>query len=303
MINRSGGVNYYGVISKFDTLTAACDMIYESNGYGSVGSNEFYEAANGELIETSNGMLYGTTPLGGLHNRGCLFKIAKNGTGYQTIYSFDSGIEDIGFNPNTGFIEKDGFLYGTCAGEGYSQFNSGTILKIDLTNDEVTFPHVLSGIGSYPVGTLVESTNGKFYMTCHSGGPTLGGAILELDILGNTVRASHSFNASNSINGNGPESDKLALVDFNLLNTKENVKSNIKVDIFPNPSNGKFTVNLNEKIKFVNVKVISLTGEIMYEEGSNSVGSLSIEQDLVPGVYFLVIETQEGIFYSKLINK
>ena len=67
------------------------------------------------LIEGSDGKLYGTTQSGGASNQGTVFSMAKNGTGFVLLKSFDgcSTLTD-GCNPTAGLIEgSDGKLYGT----------------------------------------------------------------------------------------------------------------------------------------------------------------------------------------------
>ena len=67
------------------------------------------------LIEGSDGKLYGTTISGGASGQGTVFSMAKNGTGFVLLKSFDgcSTLTD-GCTPTAGLIEgSDGKLYGT----------------------------------------------------------------------------------------------------------------------------------------------------------------------------------------------
>ena len=82
------------------------------------------------LIEGSDGKLYGTTVSGGASNQGTVFSMAKNGTGFVLLKSFDgcSTLTD-GCNPTAGLIEgSDGKLYGTTISGGAS--NQGTVFSM-----------------------------------------------------------------------------------------------------------------------------------------------------------------------------
>jgi uncharacterized repeat protein (TIGR03803 family) len=75
------------------------------------------------LIMDASGNLYGTTPNGGSHGWGTVFKLAPSGTGWaETIlYNFCSQGASCtdGYNPSVGLImDGSGNLYGTTDGGG-----------------------------------------------------------------------------------------------------------------------------------------------------------------------------------------
>ena len=75
-------------------------------------------------------LVYGTTQSGGTSNQGTVFSMAKNGTGFLLLKSFDgcSTLID-GCNPFAGLIEgSDTKLYGTTISGGTS--NQGTVFSI-----------------------------------------------------------------------------------------------------------------------------------------------------------------------------
>src|SRR5688572_13005510 len=68
----------------------------------------------GQLIEASDGDLYGTSQGGGSNNRGVVLKIKKDGTGYSVVLNIVTGAFPLG-----GVIEGlDGGLYGTTLSGG-----------------------------------------------------------------------------------------------------------------------------------------------------------------------------------------
>src|SRR5207249_3962636 len=62
-------------------------------------------APNAGVIAGSDGNLYGTTTSGGVFDSGTVFKIAKDGTGFTTLQSFQYGVSTNGAAPNAGLIE------------------------------------------------------------------------------------------------------------------------------------------------------------------------------------------------------
>src|SRR6266478_6058679 len=84
----------------------------------------------GALIEATNGVLYGTAFDGGPSGLGSLFKINKNGAGFEVIHDFTGAIDD-GANPAGGLVQgADGALYGTATGGGTSY--QGVVFKMNL---------------------------------------------------------------------------------------------------------------------------------------------------------------------------
>jgi uncharacterized repeat protein (TIGR03803 family) len=77
--------------------------------------------SNAGLLQGSDGILYGTTRVGGTSGAGVIFKLANDGTGYSVIYNFGSSAGD-GQGPFAFPREgADGALYGTTSvgGAGY----------------------------------------------------------------------------------------------------------------------------------------------------------------------------------------
>jgi hypothetical protein len=81
-------------------------------------------------MEGSDGFLYRTTG-GGFETRGAVFKLAKDGSGFTTLRSFQCGTD--GCSPQAAVMEaSDGFLYGTTL-VGGAAANSNRVLARKLT--------------------------------------------------------------------------------------------------------------------------------------------------------------------------
>lgn len=80
------------------------------------------------LILASDGTLNGTTTQGGAGDRGTVFQILPDGTGFSVLHSFTVGD---GSGPFGGLIQaSDGYLYGTTSEGG--GFGRGTIFRLSL---------------------------------------------------------------------------------------------------------------------------------------------------------------------------
>ncbi len=123
------------------------------------------------LIQGSDGNFYGTTPLGGAHNCGTVFKLTPEGA-LSVLYSFVSGSGPTlggpdGAVPAAGVIQgSDGNFYGTTQSGGLD--GSGTLFK--LTPAGVIT--VLSSFGSadLPYTNLIQGKDGNLYGTTWAGG-------------------------------------------------------------------------------------------------------------------------------------
>ena len=72
-----------------------------------------------QVIEGSDGALYGTTYQGGKYNDGIVFKVNRDGTGFLILHDFDGAN---GAWPQAGLLEgSDGALYGTTYGGGLGE--------------------------------------------------------------------------------------------------------------------------------------------------------------------------------------
>jgi len=107
--------------------------------------------------------------------------------------------------------------------------------------------------------------------------------------------------------GEGDYSELLAVNVANTFGITEN-ESGINIDVYPNPSNGNFQVDLTaEKSSRVVIKLLTPMGEPAWgpvEVEINRKLSLPIKVPiLADGIYLLQFETNKGIFYRKIIIK
>jgi uncharacterized repeat protein (TIGR03803 family) len=134
---------------------------------------------NTRLVQASDGSLYGTTQFGGSINNTCLFgnvgcgtvfRITPSGT-MSTLHAFCSQNDcPDGGLPEGGLVEAtDGNFYGTTE-QGVVKTPYGTVFKITPGGVLTTLHRFASTDGAYPLGGLVQDTNGTFYGTTSEGG-------------------------------------------------------------------------------------------------------------------------------------
>lgn len=89
----------------------------------------------------------------------------------------------------------------------------------------------------------------------------------------------------------------------NVLGSSTFLASNFSV--FPNPSNGTFQIQLKELVAQFGVKIYDITGKVIYENEFNSNSDLTKEiklnETIGKGVYFMNVNTLDGIITKKII--
>jgi uncharacterized repeat protein (TIGR03803 family) len=190
-----------------------------------------FNGANGnqpraELIEASDGRLYGTTFSGGRHRNaiydgdGTAFRISPNGK--FSTFAFLDGFDGAG--PTASLVQAaDGTFYGTTFAGGAVGY--GSIFKTSWSG---TITNVYSFFGAVevdgnltgnPAAGLLRGVDGNYYGTTQIGGGPYGagaGTVFRLDTNG-LVTPLHSF--ERSIDGGFPTSQLVQGLDGNLYGT------------------------------------------------------------------------------------
>lgn len=87
-----------------------------------------------------------------------------------------------------------------------------------------------------------------------------------------------------------------------ILSARNNTFAEQHFTVYPNPSNGNFTIDLSsisEKIK--TVQVYSVTGSLSYIQDITSEKQVSINADLAKGMYFIQVLNETGIIATEKI--
>lgn len=124
------------------------------------------------LVQHANGLLYGTTPLGGGSGfSGTVFKITTWGT-YEVLHRFTQwgNYDAYGCQPGAGLtLAPDGGLVGSTSNCGQGPDSSswaGTLFKIKPEGPLTLWHTFVQGVsGKTPVGEMVLHSDGMFYGT------------------------------------------------------------------------------------------------------------------------------------------
>src|SRR2546430_2683538 len=192
--SQAGGIGY-GTVFQL-TPAGKVKVLYKFPASG---------GPQGGLTLGTDGYLYGTTRFLGLYGNGSVFKIATDGTGYKTLYSFKPGIS--GYQPFTAPIQGvDGNFYGT-TNYGRTKGLTGSVYKMTPSGFLTTLYEFDNTHGRLPTA-LIQGTDGNFYGTTVSGGTLTGtasinGVIFKMTPAGHLVWV-HNFTGTDGAVPYGP---------------------------------------------------------------------------------------------------
>ncbi len=200
-----GGVHNQGTVFRV-TPAGVETVLHSFSGNNGVANSTDGAEPIADLIQGTDGNLYGTTEFGGADNLGTVFKITTGGVGTQ-LYSFVRSGAD-GEYPKAGVIQaSDGNFYGTTHAGGTT--GGGTVYRISAAGIETVLysfdQSSLSTDGFAPLSRLLEASDGNFYGTTDAGGVFDPGTVFEITPDGiETVL--HSFSSGNgSTDGTFPQ--------------------------------------------------------------------------------------------------
>lgn len=188
-VTSSGGQTGYGVLFEYDPATST--LINKIEFDYNTGSEPY-----GDLIQTTNGKLYGMTREGG-----------DNGNASGTLFEYDIATNTMtphvnfsqlnGENPEGNLVQApNGKLYGMARYGGVN--GNGVLFEFDLTTNTYSKKIDFGGaaFGSEPSGSLALSPNGKLYGGTNYGGANGRGVIFEYDPTNNTFTKKLDLNST-----------------------------------------------------------------------------------------------------------
>jgi uncharacterized repeat protein (TIGR03803 family) len=143
----------------------------------------------GDSLTLVAGALYGTTWMGGSNYGGTLFRINLDGTGFEVLRSFDSGLAPLGTMTLVG-----GRLYGASTSGGDNGKGAAFRIKLDGSGYEVLHSFGGSGDASYPSGPLTLAGGFLYGLTRSFGGASYqAGACYRMRPDGSAYQVLHRF--------------------------------------------------------------------------------------------------------------
>lgn len=263
-----GGTYGFGTLYEYDPNT---NILTKKIDFNTAGGDSYYP--NG-LMLANNGKLYGTALYGGIYDFGTLYEYDISTNTITKKIDFDD--TNNGKNPVAEIIQaSNGKLYSTTNGGGVH--NKGTLYEYDISTNTITKKVDFDGInkGQNPQGALTESDNGNLYgMTTYGG--DYQGANSEFGVL-------YEYNPSTSVytkkidftsaNGAAPASSQLLKIDLSLLDTTNEVISNFKITVYPNPTNSMLIFQSEKEIE--NITIHNIIGQKLVEFSNTNIIDIS----------------------------
>lgn len=99
------------------------------------------------------------------------------------------------------------------------------------------------------------------------------------------------------------QADFDAMQDYNcnLLTAAINELEATQVGLFPNPSNGKFTLSFGNEILNGTISIRDLNGKVVLIEDFDQSNSTDLEVTAIPGIYHISIQSNKGLVNKKLV--
>ena len=192
-VTEAGGCNASCVAYSYDPISGiytdihdfACDAIHG-------------DGAKSELINASNGNLYGLCEIGGAYGKGVIYRIQPGTNTYSDIYDFANST---GSKPMGSLLQlTNGKLYGMTDSGGAN--SNGVIFSFNPNDSTYFVLHSFSnstGINPY-YGGLIKATDNKLYGMTYGGGTNNYGVIFSYDLLTNIYTDVHDFDNTNGGN-------------------------------------------------------------------------------------------------------
>jgi uncharacterized repeat protein (TIGR03803 family) len=206
---RAGGLFGAGVIFRirpdgtgftrlhqFGPVTSADPVVKNVGGTNPAGS----------LLQVGN-YLYGAAAAGGTAERGTIYRILMDGTGFEVVHEFtdiattDPGANADGAAPLAGLTDGgDGLLYGVASSGGAN--GAGTLFSIDPNSLLLTVLHDFeTPNGANPSGALIVAGDTRLYGTTEAGGTDSSGATTNLGTIYSIARDGTGFRKLHSFDG------------------------------------------------------------------------------------------------------
>ncbi len=180
-------------------------------------------------VQGADGVLYGTTRLGGgapmvLGKFGTVYRIGSDGSGYTVLHRF---LENEGWYPKSGLIfGRDGRLYGTTLQSGTIRINGvthypgmGSIYTLNPDGSGFATLYAFQGFSdtALPQRSLVQVEDGRLFGTASMSRSGTGGVVFSLRPDGSNFTLQHTFNPAED--GYGPVCELILARDGRLYGT------------------------------------------------------------------------------------
>lgn len=211
-MTSSGGQYDAGTIFKTDG--SGNNLSIEHSFYKIEGGGSYYT----NLTQAGNGKLYGMTSGGGMNNEGILFEYDAVTNIYLKKIDFDAQVNG-SYPKGSLLLGSDGKFYGMTSDGGIN--NSGILFQYDQATNLITKKYDFNYTnGNYPLGSLMQALDGKFYGMTQFGGLNNYGVIFQYDYTTNTYTKKIDFDGT--VIGGNPYGSLIQATDGKLYGMNHN---------------------------------------------------------------------------------
>jgi uncharacterized repeat protein (TIGR03803 family) len=204
--SRYGGTNDVGTIFRLDRTGGGFSIIRHFALFNDA------KYPGSELLEASDGLLYGVTPEGGTNaNSGTVFRMNRTTGDYSVVKHFGAFSGD-GIEPRAGLIEITNVLFGVTTRGGLSGDGALVRLSRDGSNSATLFGFSSAGGDGFTLDqTVLAQPGGNLFGVTRDGGSDGGGTVYRIDRRGTNYTVLRNFGpgATNLLNPAGPLIDGL----------------------------------------------------------------------------------------------
>ncbi len=278
-----GGSLHQGGIYSFDINGNIYSQIHNS-------INTTGNAMRGYIVQYNDTIIYGCASGGGLHGDGAIFSYNLINNTYTDLFDFTAAIN--GGVSVSGFMKaSNGLLYGT---SGTSSTNGpnywGTLFSFDPSINLFTVIHYFNDTaGRFPVGGLLQASDGKLYGMTQSGGANYGGVVYSYDIITNTYTVIHNFNGND---GNSPFGNLTEITETSTGVSGLSKENNVTV--YPNPTTSTLTIHQDTYSPNQQIIITDVLGNRVYSQALNTATETIDISQLSSGIYFYEVSGKRG---------
>ena len=170
---------------------------------------------------------------------------------------------------------------------------------------------VIVTVNAIPVVNLGNDTTIKasWSLTLDAGNPNASwmwstGGTMQTETFDNTnliVGANVVYVAVAENNCSSSDTINIEVMDDVSINESIN---NMNLDVYPNPSNGQFTMSIEGFEGSLEMNIVDLAGQVVYTESINVAGSYTNKfnvNSLASGVYYIKLISKDGVKVQKLV--
>ncbi len=184
-VTQSGGQTDAGILFRLTPERGKYAVLSQFDLYGADGVEP-----NTPLCQGADGMLYGTTLIGGTRNLGTIFRMNTNGSGYQVLWHFAGGRN--GSNPVGVVVNSaNGSVFGTTA--GFYTPGGEIVFRLNTNGTFLAIHHFTGTNDGAAPNPLLLGSDGFLYGTAFEAGPLGGGSVFRMRMNGSSFMVLHSF--------------------------------------------------------------------------------------------------------------